>query len=255
MNKLRVYFREQVDALLPELHATYRLIGRYQKGRTGRHQEALLAQLDVIGERLAFFKGMMQGPKQPYFDAVANHELSLSDRIVALDIAVGAMHIDFPMERAYMHSESEALKRALEQARYVEGERVIRAGPEDDRVLVRGLAASPGVATGKAHIIRKSSDYRRIPKGGIAVARMTRPELILGVGRVAAIVTDRGGSLCHAAIIARELGIPCVVGTEMATETIRPKQLILVDGSHGIVRTTGSGQSDALDAPGDEGSL
>ena len=71
------------------------------------------------------------------------------------------------------------------------------------------------------------------------VAEMTRPELVYGLGRVAAIVTDIGGSLCHAAIVAREQGVPCVVGTKNATEVLRDKMLVQVDGTKGHVTSVG----------------
>ena len=68
------------------------------------------------------------------------------------------------------------------------------------------------------------------------MARMTRTDMMIGIGKIAGIVTDIGGSLCHAAVVAREIGIPCVVGTGHATQSIRPRQLLSVDGDRGVVR-------------------
>ena len=64
---------------------------------------------------------------------------------------------------------------------------------------------------------------------------MTRPEIIIGIEHIIGIVTDNGGSLCHAAIIARELEIPCVVGTKVATTKIKNNSYIRIDGTEGIV--------------------
>lgn len=235
-NTIRYYFKKEVDALLPVLHETYRLVGKYQKKRNNRNKEKVLKQLDVIGERLQFFKKFLQTKKQPYFDAILNKGLSVSDRIIALDVSVGAMHIEFSMPRAYMHQESEELRKVLELSRYVDSDEVADSFDHSDDILVKGIAASPGVATGKAAIIRKTSDYKRLPARSIVVAKMTRPDIILDVDKISGIVTDLGGSLCHAAIISREMRIPCVVGTQNATEVIKNRFLISVDGNDGIVK-------------------
>lgn len=146
------------------------------------------------------------------------------------------MHIEFAVARAYQHAESEALRRVLEQSRHMEvADAMPEAQPVQD-VLAQGLPASPGFVSGKAVIIKRPSDYRRVPGGSIAVAHMTRPELVQAADRITGIVTDMGGSVCHAAILARELGIPCVVGTGNATEAIRPRSIISVNGSTGIVK-------------------
>ena len=247
MNKIRIHFADEVEALIPILHGAYRAVGRYQKQRTDRNRDLLLAEIGELGPRLQFFKPMVPARKQPYFDAILNETLSISDRIVALDVSVGAMHIEFAVERAYMHPESEALRRALATSREDPSDGLAFAGEPStveasDGVLVRGIAASPGVVTGKAALVLRNADYRRLPAGSIVVARMTRPEMILALDRIKAIVTDAGGSLCHAAVVARELGIPCVVGTQRATEVIHNKQLITVNGSIGCVSAAKRGQ-------------
>jgi len=236
MAKVRTLFKNEIDALLPALHETYRQVGIFQKERSERNAQSLLEQLNLIGEKLYFFKEWLQPKKQAYFDALLDPDLSLSDRIIALDTAVGMMHIEFAVERAYKHRETEALRRVLEQSRHADVDIVSKAETPDDDILVKGIPASPGRITGKAMLVRKNADYRRLPDGCIIVARMTRPEIIAGLDRILGIVTDIGGSLCHAAIVAREKGIPCVVGTKKATELIRNKMLIAVDGTTGEVK-------------------
>ena len=105
-----------------------------------------------------------------------------------------------------------------------------------EETVLKGIPASPGIASGKAALITKDSDYRRLAKGSVVVTVMTRPELVVGMDSIAGIVTDIGGSLCHAAIVAREMGLPCVVGTGNATQVIKDKTLVCVDGSGGTVR-------------------
>jgi len=101
--------------------------------------------------------------------------------------------------------------------------------------LFTGIAASPGIATGTVRIIPEASQIDKVETGDVLVAEMTTPDFVPAMKRAVAIVTDRGGRTAHAAIVSRELGIPCVVGTEVATKVLKDKQEITVDGSTGKV--------------------
>ena len=102
-------------------------------------------------------------------------------------------------------------------------------------VLLSGVAASPGIASGPVKIIADTSQIDRVYDGDILVTEMTTPDFVPAMKRAAAIVTNRGGRTAHAAIVSRELGIPCVVGTEEAMTTLSNGQVITVDGSHGKI--------------------
>jgi len=102
-------------------------------------------------------------------------------------------------------------------------------------VLLTGDKASPGIASGPAKIIREIAQIDRVHDGDILVAEMTTPDFVPAMKRAVAIVTDRGGRTAHAAIVSRELGIPCVVGTGEATTKLTNGQVVTVDGSHGKV--------------------
>jgi pyruvate,water dikinase len=102
-------------------------------------------------------------------------------------------------------------------------------------VLLTGDKASPGIASGPAKIIKDISHIERVHEGDILVAEMTTPDFVPAMKRAVAIVTDRGGRTAHAAIVSRELGIPCVVGTGEATTKLTNGQVVTVDGSHGKV--------------------
>ena len=102
-------------------------------------------------------------------------------------------------------------------------------------LMVQGLAASAGCYEGRARIVRGPDDFARLRQGDILVARITSPAYNVLLPTVGAVVTDRGGTLCHAAIIAREFGIPAVVGTNRATSQIPDGAQILVDGDRGFV--------------------
>jgi len=102
-------------------------------------------------------------------------------------------------------------------------------------VLLSGTPASPGIAAGAVKIVPDASQIDKVKKGEILVAEMTTPDFVPAMKRAAAIVTDRGGRTAHAAIVSRELGIPCIVGTEDATSTLKDKQVITADGSQGKI--------------------
>jgi pyruvate, water dikinase len=104
-----------------------------------------------------------------------------------------------------------------------------------DVVLVRGLGASPGFAVGRVRVIRSPAEGEALQPGEVLVARMTSPDWVPVLRRAGALVTDGGGMTCHAAIVSRELGVPCVVGTRRATEVLRDGELVTVDGAKGIV--------------------
>ena len=101
--------------------------------------------------------------------------------------------------------------------------------------LLEGLGASPGIGAGLAKVIHSPSEINKILEGDILVTEMTTPDFVPAMKRAAGIVTDRGGRTCHAAIVSRELGVPCVVGTEQATIMIKTKESITVDGTGGKV--------------------
>ncbi len=114
----------------------------------------------------------------------------------------------------------------------------VKEGPTEEIKgveLVHGLPASPGAAAGRTEIILHPSDIVNLKEGEILVAEMTTPDFVPAMKRSAAIVTDRGGRTCHAAIVSRELGVPCVVGTGNATKVLKEKQLVTVDGFQGKV--------------------
>jgi pyruvate,water dikinase len=107
--------------------------------------------------------------------------------------------------------------------------------PNSETVL-RGLPVNTGVYEGPARVVHDSADFGRIQQGDVLVTRMTSPHFNVVLPLLGAIVTDRGGQLSHAAIVAREYGIPGIVGTREATAKIVDGARVRVDGSTGEVR-------------------
>lgn len=102
-------------------------------------------------------------------------------------------------------------------------------------VILEGLGASPGVGSGVVKILKSVEELGKIEKGDVLVTEMTNPDMVPAMERASAIVTNEGGTTCHAAIVSRELGIPAIVGTEKATEVLKEGEKITVDGSEGKV--------------------
>ena len=104
-----------------------------------------------------------------------------------------------------------------------------------NKSVLKGMGVSRGRAAGIARLIFSSNDYQHLSEGDILVTHLTNPGMTLIINKCAAIVCDIGGMTSHPAIIARELGIPAVVGTNIATTTIKDGTRIEVDGSTGDI--------------------
>ncbi|MDO8487037.1 MAG: phosphoenolpyruvate synthase [Candidatus Curtissbacteria bacterium] len=102
-------------------------------------------------------------------------------------------------------------------------------------IILQGAPASPALASGPVVIIKSAAELSKVQKGMVLVTEMTNPDFVPAMKRASAIVTDRGGRTSHAAIVSRELGIACVVGTGNATKKLKNGQVVTVDGAKGIV--------------------
>ena len=105
----------------------------------------------------------------------------------------------------------------------------------EENVLLRGTSGSPGVAQGPAKIVRDVSEFGKLQAGDVLVAPVTNPAWTPLFQRATAVVVDTGGAASHAAIVAREYGVPAVMGTMNGTKELKDGQWIQVDGSRGLV--------------------
>lgn len=108
------------------------------------------------------------------------------------------------------------------------------ADEETAPILLTGHPASPGVGVGRVRVIHDPENIDAVKDGDVLVAEMTTPDFVPAMKRASAIITERGGRTCHAAIVSRELGIPCVVGATDATTLVDGSE-VTVDGSTGAV--------------------
>ncbi|MGO3752228.1 MAG: phosphoenolpyruvate synthase [Peptoniphilaceae bacterium] len=103
------------------------------------------------------------------------------------------------------------------------------------KMLVKGLPASPGIGRGKVRLIKDISEINLVQDGDILVTEMTNPDMVPAMRKAAGVVTDEGGRTCHAAIVSRELQIPCIVGSKNATKVLKDGLQVTVDSTRGIV--------------------
>jgi pyruvate,water dikinase len=115
----------------------------------------------------------------------------------------------------------------------------LTAGEQPNSNEIRGFAASNGVVEGTARVVKSVDEIGRLRKGDILVCQITNPSWAPVFQNISAAVSDIGGSMSHAAIVAREYGLPAVVGTGTATQKIKDGQRIRVDGGRGVVTLLG----------------
>jgi pyruvate,water dikinase len=122
------------------------------------------------------------------------------------------------------------------------GEKKEESGTEETQgdaskaeVILKGAGASTGMAAGEVVVIHSPNEIDKIKPGNVLVTEMTTPDYVPAMKRAVGIVTDKGGRTCHAAIVSRELGIPCVVGTDTATKVLNGIGVVTVDGKNGVV--------------------
>ncbi len=123
-------------------------------------------------------------------------------------------------------------KEAEEKEKEILGEDIdLRAKTE-----IEGMCASTGRYTGKVRKILNARDVGKLQEGEVLVATMTSPDLVTAMKKAGAIVTDEGGITSHAAIVSRELGIPCVIGTKIATKVLKDGDLVEIKANHGLIK-------------------
>ena len=113
--------------------------------------------------------------------------------------------------------------------------RQLRIKEKKLKIIIKGNSACLGKAIGRAKIVFSKEEINKVKKGDILMTTMTSPDYIMAMKKASAIVTDEGGITCHAAIISRELGVPCIVGTGNATKIFKEGDLVKVDANKGIV--------------------
>ncbi len=155
----------------------------------------------------------------------------------ALDGAFTPQEIDGRIKESVVVCEPSGLKKFFYGSETAE---IMKLLPKEEKIAgvdeLRGTCACPGRGRGTVKIINERGDVSKMRQGDVLVSPMTTPELVSAMRRASAIVTDTGGITCHAAILSRELGIPCVIGTNHATRVFKDGDVVDVDATRGIVK-------------------
>ncbi|MBW2963563.1 hypothetical protein KY306_02205 [Candidatus Woesearchaeota archaeon] len=136
----------------------------------------------------------------------------------------------------YIIVENKLFDKSLEEIEKIYGISVERTEFDSDIKELRGTVASTGIVKGKVKLVRTLDKLKEVEKGDILVAPMTTPDYVPAMEKAAAFVTDEGGMTCHAAIVSREMGKPCLIGTKIATKIFKDGDLVEVDAEKGIVK-------------------
>lgn len=170
----------------------------------------------------------------------------ISDKeVVALAHLASRLHAHyyFPQD---MEWAKEGDKLFITQTRPITTIAVIKKSQEgaqsvvDATPFLTGASASPGIAVGHVKILKSPNELEKVGVGDVLVAEMTSPDYVPAMKRAAAIITNQGGMTSHAAIVSRELGVPCVVGTRTATKDLKEGTVVTVDGARGLVYLGGT---------------
>jgi pyruvate, water dikinase len=171
-------------------------------------------------------------------DKVDSSSLSISEVNKLVDIAIKIEKLYGKPQDIEWGFDRETENFYILQSRPITGLKEYKGRVSDNKglkSLIRGLSASPGIASGKVVLIRDFGELSRVEEGSVLVTEMTNPDMVPAMRKAVAVVTNEGGRTCHAAIVSRELGIPCIVGAGEATEILKDNMEITVDATRGVV--------------------
>lgn len=175
-------------------------------------------------------------PKVPNPTLLSTLDTGQLDHATAMELAALAREletaVEAPQDVEWLVGDGGLV---LLQSRPITAAGMIEEPSSGEDVLLHGVGASPGRGSGGVHLVFNIEDANELTEGEILTTTMTNPDMVVAMQRSAGIVTDVGGMICHAAIVSRELGIPCVVGTGSATNSLQEGDLVTADGSTGEV--------------------
>jgi len=241
-NKIRIAYGEVLENFKPILRNAYQSIYSYQLDRTTENESQMREAINATREILEFFANHLPYSKAKYILALKRmDEMTPFDLIMCFDQAIFEMHVwdtlsELRIKRGQWAKDntwSKELRDLLNERQEVrQNDNNLN---EEEEFLISGSPACRGSAQGRACVALDKDHFYKIKKGDILVTTMTTPEFIEVAHLISGLITDRGGVVCHAAILAREFNIPCVVGCQTATTTIKDGEQIRLDSISGIV--------------------
>ena len=211
-----------VDDGAPDTYVVERASGRLVLHRTGRQSDKLVRGSDGRDRRVPLTEGERR--TSPLAATEILELASLAERV--------ERHYGGPQDLAWGFARNQPY---LLQSRPITASGHARAGARHGELLVAGLGAAPGIAGGPVHVVHDLGEGAELRAGEVLVAAVTGPAWGPVVRRAAAVVTDGGGMGGRAAVLSRELGVPCVVATRQATSVLRDGEPVMVNGTDGTV--------------------
>lgn len=263
----KTYFMAVARGLLKEDVAT--LLGKAlaRHAKTRRAQESLLSELQIdakhrklfdVASGMVFTKGFRKDCLYHFFWRL---EPFLKETAKRLGLTLRQVRTLMPGElptaiKTGVVDADELNRRYLHYILYIDKGKVLLLSGADADASIRGFeleenhagqnlrelsgeCACPGFAKGIVRRIEKPQDMTKMQKGDVLVAHATNPDIVPAMKMASAIITDMGGITCHAAIVSRELKIPCVIGTKVATTVLKDGEAVEVDATHGRVTKIG----------------
>ena len=242
MNTVRKLLEFNYDEIKDVLNRTYNSIELFQKNREDSSLEAEMKNNIMSAAKiLEIFKPHIPIYKQKYFDILENYnKLSMTprDMIMTFDRMVYELHSRLGKN---LSNSTELQAWSPLMMEILDGRRTIPNITEHDsnkvnlEFITSGLTVVNGYIKSSCKIIKCNSDLQRVNHGDIVISRMTTPDIIAVFHKIAGIATEQGGQLCHAAVIAREFNIPCIVGCGKFINGITDEENLILDANNGII--------------------
>jgi phosphohistidine swiveling domain-containing protein len=242
LNTVRKLLENNMDEIKAVLERAYYAIESFQNSRQDKESEKnmnkkILEATEVLQE----FKPYIPAYKQKYFDIVDNYEelkLSSRDLIMAFDRMVYELHTRLEKrlsEDEKLQAWSPLMLEILDGRRTVPEKEKKVADEVSLDFVASGLVANGGYVKSNIRIVESTQDLEKVKGGDILISKMTTPDIIMVINKISGIVTEEGGRVCHASVIAREYNIPCVVGCGEFITSVEENEIMILDAWNGIL--------------------
>lgn len=242
MNTIRKLLELHLDEIRDCLDRAYQSIEQFQLDRNNAQLETnMIDQIMQAEKTLAIFKPYIPEYKQRYFNILNQYShlgLTTRDIIMTFDRMVYELHTRLEKNMTSspdMQAWSPLMKAVLDGRRAIPDQQRILTAQDNLEFITSGKTVVGGYVQSSCTIMEDYSSIENIKQGDILVSRMTTPDIICAFDRISGIVTEQGGLFCHAAVVAREFNIPCVVGCGDFINNVKNGETIILDADNGIV--------------------
>ena len=242
MNTVRKVLELHLDEIKDYLDEAYKSIELFQADRDNELLETMMKNKIMCAEKtLAIFKPYIPEYKQRYFNVLEQHnqlDLTPRDIIMIFDRMVYELHTRLEMNMTSsldMQAWSPLVKAILNGRRAIPDSKSGINAENHLEFVTSGMTVVGGYVNSRCTIMENYIDIQNIKQGDILLSKMTTPDIIISFDRISGIVTEQGGRFCHAAVIAREFNIPCIVGCGSFISNITNGETLILDADNGVV--------------------